>query len=260
MNELALHGAGPLDLSNFLHINMSIIFAGRQVSSLKQLISYNSSFSFYINVSHLILFVLSAFSSTGCCISRLSSSKATVLQITSSKKMKIFQQSFLLLSLLTTLTSSATPPISYTIRPTPIWNQAILTTPSQNNAISISPDNSWLYITSVDYGTLSKLNPSNGKFVRYYDTIGKEAVEGGRFGYGQGGIEFYINENKSEDDATTTTTEGGGGSYLLYWVLDVSQQGYYSKVVCIEHDESEQIVVRWVKSLSGILNGMPQIG
>jgi hypothetical protein len=190
--------------------------------------------------------------------------------------MKMFQQSFLLLSLLltTTLTlaSSSTPPISYTIRPTPLWNQAISTTPSQNNAISISPDNSWLYITSVDYGTLSKLNPTNGKFVRYYDTIGKEAVEGGRFGYGQGGIEFYIDEEKNEDDATandssatttTTATEGGGGSYLLYWVLDVSQQGYYSKVVCIEHDkdpQSEQIVVRWVKSLSGILNGMPQIG
>ena len=83
-------------------------------------------------------------------------------------------------------------------------------------------------------------------------------MEGGRFGYGQGGIEFYINE-ENEDDATTTEGEGGG-SYLLYWVLDVSQQGYYSKVVCIEHDESEQIVVRWVKSLSGILNGMPQIG
>ena len=190
--------------------------------------------------------------------------------------MKIFQQSFLLLSLLTTTTltlasSSTTPPISYTIRPTPLWNQAISTTPSQNNAISISPDNSWLYVTSVDFGTLSKLNPTNGKFVRYYDTIGKEAVEGGRFGYGQGGIEFYIDEDdENEDDATTTTndssattTEGGGGSYLLYWVLDVSQQGYYSKVVCIEHDEdpqSEQIVVRWGKSLSGILNGMPQIG
>ena len=179
----------------------------------------------------------------------------------------MFQQSFLL-SLLTTTTtltlasSSTTPPISYTIRPTALWNQAISTTPSQNNAISISPDNSWLYITSVDFGTLSKLNPTNGKFVRYYDTIGKEAVEGGRFGYGQGGIEFYIDEDdESEDDATTT--EGGGGSYLLYWVLDVSQQGYYSKVVCIEHDEdpqSEQIVVRWVKSLSGILSGMPQIG
>lgn len=192
----------------------------------------------------------------------------------------MFQQSFLLLSLLLTtaltLATSTTPPISYTIPPTPLWNQAISTTPSQNNAISISPDNSWLYITSVDYGTLSKLNPTNGKFVRYYDTIGKEAVEGGRFGYGQGGIEFYIKEDddKSEDDATTTnndssttttttTVEGGGGSYLLYWVLDVSQQGYYSKVVCIEHDEdpqSEQIVVRWVKSLSGILSGMPQIG
>ena len=54
-----------------------------------------------------------------------------------------------------------------------------------------------------------------------------------------------------------------GGSYLLYWVLDVSSQGYYSKVVCVEHDEdpnSESIVIRWVATLSGILNGMPQIG
>jgi len=165
----------------------------------------------------------------------------------------------------TTATAAAIPKISYKTPPTPLWNQAISTTPSQNNAVTISPDNAWLYITSVDYGTLSKLNPTNGKFVRYYDQVGKDAVEGGRFGYGQGGIEFYM---QNKDDSTTTTAantanSGGGGSYLLYWVLDVSQQGYYSKVICIEHDadsKSEQIVVRWVATLSGVLNGMPKIG
>lgn len=114
-------------------------------------------------------------------------------------------------------------------------------------------------MTSIDFGTLSKLNPKNGKFVQYFDRVGLEAMEGGRFGYGQGGIEFY-------DDATTADEGEGaaeGGSYLLYWVLDVSQQGYYSKVICVEHEddpESEQIVVRWVATLSGVLNGMPKIG
>ena len=112
-----------------------------------------------------------------------------------------------------------------------------------------------------------------------------EAKEGGRFVYGQGGIEFYTDddsddkllESASGDNEGTTGTNndsattninanasgGGVGSYLLYWVLDVSQQGYYSKVVCVEHDDdpnSEQIVVRWVATLSGILNGMPKIG
>lgn len=78
-------------------------------------------------------------------------------------------------------------------------------------------------------------------------------MEGGRFGYGQGGIEFHNADSSSSSD--------GGGSYLLYWVLDVSQQGYYSKVICVEHEgEEEQIVVRWVATLSGILNGMPKIG
>jgi len=81
-------------------------------------------------------------------------------------------------------------------------------------------------------------------------------MEGGRFGYGQGGIEFH-------DAAASDSDSSEGGSYLLYWVLDVSQQGYYSKVICVEHEddpESEQIVVRWVATLSGILNGMPKIG
>ena len=89
--------------------------------------------------------------------------------------------------------------------------------------------------------------------MQYFDRVGLEALEGGRFGYGQGGIEFH--------DAAGTSG-GGGGSYLLYWVLDVSQQGYYSKVICVEHEEEdeEQIVVRWVATLSGILNGMPKIG
>jgi len=111
-----------------------------------------------------------------------------------------------------------------------------------------------------------------------------EAKEGGRFVYGQGGIEFYTDDDSDDkllesasgdnegttgtnnDSATTNNANasgGGVGSYLLYWVLDVSQQGYYSKVVCVEHDDdpnSEQIVVRWVATLSGILNGMPKIG
>jgi len=111
-----------------------------------------------------------------------------------------------------------------------------------------------------------------------------EAKEGGRFVYGQGGIEFYTDDSSDDkllesasgdnegttgtnnDSATTNinaNASGGVGSYLLYWVLDVSQQGYYSKVVCVEHDDdpnSEQIVVRWVATLSGILNGMPKIG
>ena len=178
--------------------------------------------------------------------------------------MNILRHSILSLLFLspTAAVAAATPKISYQTPPTPLWNQAISTTPSQNNAIQISPDNSWLYITSVDYGTLSKLNPTNGKFVRYYDQLGKDAAEGGRFAYGQGGIEFYMS-NQDEDDSTTTADSGGSGSYLLYYALDVSQQGYYSKIVCAEHDadsESEQIVVRWVATLSGVLNGMPKIG
>ena len=110
-------------------------------------------------------------------------------------------------------------------------------------------------MTSVDYGTLSKLHPENGNFVRYFDTLGLEAKEEGRFVYGQGGIEFYI----ADDDSSSS--ESSGGNYLVYWVLDVSQQGSLSKVICVEHDdESEEIVVRWVVSLSGILSGMPKIG
>jgi hypothetical protein len=188
------------------------------------------------------------------------------------------------LATLTTAAEAAQPLISYLTPPTTIWNQAIQTIPSQNNAIAISPpssNNSWLYVTSVDQGTLSKLNPSNGKFVQYYDKLGIEAKDNGRFAYGQGGIEFYIKETNVETSSsssnsgggnttttststgTTTSTKNDGGSYLLYWVLDVSQQGYYSKIVCVEHDEdpnSKQIVVRWVATLSGILNGMPKIG
>jgi hypothetical protein len=187
------------------------------------------------------------------------------------------------LLLLTVTVTAAQPPLRYLTRPTAIWNQAIQTIPSQNNAIVLSPDTSWLYVTSVDLGTLSKLNPANGKFVQYYDKVGVEAKEGGRFVYGQGRIEFFMDDGSDDqllesasydnggttgtnnDSATTNNAASGGvvGSYLLYWVLDVSQQGYYSKVVCVEHDDdpnSEQIVVRWVATLSGILNGMPKIG
>jgi len=101
--------------------------------------------------------------------------------------------------------------------------------------------------------------------VQYFDKVGLEALEGGRFGYGQGGIEFYNAAAAAGSGSVSNNSEEGGkeGSYLLYWVLDVSQQGYYSKVICVEHEDdpkSEQIVVRWVATLSGILNGMPKIG
>lgn len=175
-------------------------------------------------------------------------------------KMKSNHPNLMLLSAIIALTTAASAQaISYQAPPKVIWNQAIQTIPSQTNDIAISPDSSWLYVTSVNKGTLSKLNPSNGKFVQYYDKLGVEAAENGRYGYGQGGIEFYMDDSSSGGSSSSAA----GGSYLLYWVLDVSSQGYYSKVVCVEHDEdpnSESIVIRWVATLSGILNGMPQIG
>eukprot|EP00984_Skeletonema_dohrnii_P029027 scaffold19315_cov83-Skeletonema_dohrnii-CCMP3373.AAC.2 len=108
--------------------------------------------------------------------------------------------------LLTVTVTAAQPPLRYLTRPTAIWNQAIQTIPSQNNAIVLSPDNSWLYITSVDLGTLSKLNPANGKFVQYYDKVGVEAKEGGRFVYGQGGLEFF-----RDDGSDDQLLEGASG-------------------------------------------------
>ncbi len=113
-------------------------------------------------------------------------------------------------------------------------------------------------MTSVSRGTLSKLNPNNGLFVNYYNKLGLEAEGAGRFVYGESGVEYYLNDNDNGN-------EGGDddGSYLIYWVLDVSSKGSYSKVVCVKHDpnpNSKTIEVKWVKTLTGILSGMPKIG
>jgi hypothetical protein len=148
-----------------------------------------------------------------------------------------------------------------------LWNQAILTKPSLSNSISISPDSAWLYVTSVTSGTLSKLHPITGKFVSYYDDDGGESGE--TFVYGQGGIEFYLQDennphNNNGGGNNTSGTANTATSYLLYWTLQVSQAGgYYSNVICVHHDpnpNSNTIEIKWIATLGGVLSGMPKIG
>lgn len=177
----------------------------------------------------------------------------------------ILQTSFFLLVLVINQVSQslAQKPLQHLSRPIGLWNQAIPSNPGNGNVVQISPDDKWVYITTND-GKLHRLNPANGGDVTTF-TPGKrnEDGKGGSIPvndvyqwrqYGQGGIEFYIDE---EDD-------DNGRSYLVYWVFDVPPPSTglspSSRLFAIKHDESREMEVLWTKLLPGTIQGTPMIG
>ena len=166
-----------------------------------------------------------------------------------------------LLLLLAATVSAQQRPLNHLSKPNLQWNQFIQSAPRNGGVVQISPDDKWLYVTSQD-GTLSKLNPENGRYVNVFTP--DRRTEDGKGGMiseddplqwimnGGGGISFYMDEEN-----------GGVGAYLVYWVFDVPPLNGLapsSRVVAIKHDDSEEMQALWSHTVAGDIQGTPVIG